>query len=276
MEDHQQMLACNSRIMAKRHDHERSLITSNLRFEVRGFCYVCSRKSAFSVSEEYSYEIEGERVPNWREHLRCVHCGMNNRMRATIQILEERHGVSAEDRIYLTEMVTPLHNELKKRLPHLTGSEFLRDGTPKGNVNNDGVRHEDLTDLSFADSSFDAVLSFDVLEHVPRYLDAIAQCARVLVKGGLFFFSVPFLSDRRENVVRAEISHDGTIIHHLPAEYHGDPLSGDGCLSYYHFGWEILDHLHELGFEDARAHEYWSKRFAYLGQNQMMFSARRR
>lgn len=41
--------------------------------------------------------------------------------------------------------------------------------------------------LPFADASFDAVTMLDVIEHLPRYPQALAECARVLRAGGKLF-----------------------------------------------------------------------------------------
>ena len=44
------------------------------------------------------------------------------------------------------------------------------------------------THLPFADSGFEAVMCCDVLEHIRDWKQVIAEAARVLVPGGLFFF----------------------------------------------------------------------------------------
>ena len=50
-----------------------------------------------------------------------------------------------------------------------------------------------------------------------------------------------------KNIVRAVIR-DGEIHHLLPPEYHGDPLSAEGCLCFYDFGWELLEDLRAAGW----------------------------
>ncbi len=275
-DEYRTKIESDSAVLAQRETLERSLMADGLEFQVPGWCYLCSGESEFLVTEEYSWEVDGIRMPNWREHLRCQACGLNNRMRATIHILEKVFALEADARVFVTEMVTPLHAELKKRFPKLVGSEFLRDGTEGGAINPAGVRHEDVTELSFPDASFDAVLSFDVFEHVPGYLKAFTECARVLGDGGLFYFSVPFLPDRPDTLVRAEVDPQGEIVHHLPPEFHGDPLTGEGCLAFYHFGWDLLSSLRGCGFRDVGVHAYWSRPLGYLGPHQLIFSARKR
>ena len=48
--------------------------------------------------------------------------------------------------------------------------------------------HQDATNLSFDDSEFKCVLSFDVLEHIPDYDAALRESYRVLKRGGKFHF----------------------------------------------------------------------------------------
>jgi SAM-dependent methyltransferase len=49
----------------------------------------------------------------------------------------------------------------------------------------------DLTRLPFGDASFDAIVCYHVLEHIPADALAIAELARVLKPGGLVFIQVP-------------------------------------------------------------------------------------
>jgi SAM-dependent methyltransferase len=137
----------------------------------------------------------------------------------------------------------------------------------------DGIRNEDLCDLTFEDQTFDAVVSLDVFEHVPAYRQAFKECARVLKPRGRMMWSVPFLPSSRTNSVRARIV-DGQVQHIVtPPEYHGDPLSSNGILCFQHFGWEMLDEIMQAGFKDAYAVCYQSIPFGYLGGEQFMFFA---
>lgn len=47
--------------------------------------------------------------------------------------------------------------------------------------------------LAFEDDSFDAVVTFQVLEHIPRPWAAVAECARVLKPGGFLLATAPFV-----------------------------------------------------------------------------------
>jgi SAM-dependent methyltransferase len=249
---------------------EASLFAGRREFTVQGYCVACAKVRPLTVDLNWGNGV----TPNWRERLQCV-CGLNNRIRASLHFLDSLLSETAETpvAIYATEQVTTLYGELVKRYPNTIGSEFLRDETPKGGTNPAGIRHEDVTDLTFADESFDAVVSFDVLEHVPDFRKALEEMARVLRPGGTLLASFPFDTSKAQTEIRAEIQPDGEIVHHLPPEYHGDPVDQSGCLCFQVFGWDILDELRRAGFSDTFTEYYWSMDHGYLGPNQLQIVA---
>jgi SAM-dependent methyltransferase len=256
-----------------RRELERGLIPNKDTFTVKGYCYPCRRRVKLAVDFQYASWEGGRRIPNWRERLLCPHCGLNNRMRAAIQLAHQCFDLDGGSRLYLTEATTPLYRWFAGHHPNVVGSERLGDRVPLGAVNEAGVRNEDVTRLTFGEGEVGLIASFDVFEHVPDYRRALEECHRVLRPGGGFLFTVPFRRDSERNVVRAVLHPDGRIEHLLPPQYHGDPLDPEGCLAYYEFGWEILDQLREIGFARADAHLYWSPQLGYLGEEQIAFIA---
>lgn len=253
---------------------EERLTVEQDQFRVPGYCYVCQEHTEFLVDFNHCGHRHGRPVPNWRERLVCPTCGLNNRLRASVHLFEQACGVKPGDAIYITEQVSPLYKTLAEQYPNLVGSEYLGDEVPLGSIDARGIRNESLTALSFEEDQFDHIMTFDVLEHVPDYRHALAECLRCLKPGGTLMFSVPFARSSPTNIVRAKVDARGEVEHILPPEYHGDPVNpGDGCLCFYHFGWELLDELRNLGFEDVTALHYWSADFGYLGGEQSVFFA---
>ena len=243
-------------------------------FTVPGYCAVCDRGTAFLVDHQSCFIApDGRRVPNWRERLVCPHCHLNNRMRAAAGFLLSVSTPGAA--IYLTEFVTPLFRIIKSKCKRTIGSEYLRDGMVCGTINAAGVRHEDATCLTFPDGAFDTIGTFDVLEHVPDYRQALAEFFRCLRPGGTLMITVPFLLGSAATVTRATIDASGTVTHLLPPEIHGDPLNQGGALCFYHFGWDFVDALAEAGFEDAGLSMFWDARLGYLGGYQFIITARK-
>ena len=54
--------------------------------------------------------------------------------------------------------------------------------------------HQDIHEMSFEDSYFDAVLCIEVLEHVTNPFKAISEIKRVLRSGGKLLLTTPFLA----------------------------------------------------------------------------------
>jgi len=243
-------------------------------FQVDGYCKICNASSSFLVDYLYCNEVNNIKIPNWRERIICLSCQLNNRMRAAIHILLEESQPSPDAKIYLTEQVTPLYHYIKHKFPNTVGSEYLGKDIAPGFVQENDIRHESLTNLSFKDGEFDFILSFDVFEHIPNYHQAFSECYRVLSSTGKMIFTVPFVNHSAENLIRAKVVDDNdNIIHILPPQYHGDPVNEEGILCFQHFGWQMLDELRALGFQDAAALIYWSDYFGYLGGAQIAFIA---
>ncbi|MEP6686110.1 MAG: class I SAM-dependent methyltransferase [Verrucomicrobiota bacterium] len=242
-------------------------------FRTPGFCFVCHRWTEFVTSWDYGYEIDGQRHVNWREHLLCPRCRLNNRLRATMHLLAITGAAKEQSQIYITEQSSALFRHVRKCFPFAVGSEHLGAAVPLGQANSAGLRNEDLTTLTFTSGAMDAVMSFDVFEHIPEYEKTFAECARILKPDGKMLFCVPFDTSSARNRIRARVDLDGKIEHLAPPEYHHDPLRAEGCLCFQHFGWEMLDQLKRAGFSKVSALCYYSRDYGYLGGEQIQFLA---
>ena len=255
---------------------EAELARKPVPFTFAGSCGVCESETEFRVDHEYAFRRpDGSLVPNWRERQVCQRCGLNSRMRASLEYLREATGARPTDLIYATEQSTPLFRALAARFPLTIGSEYLRDGTPPGQVSTTNLRCEDVTRLSFPDCSFEYILSFDVLEHVPDYSRALKEFFRCLRPEGTLILSVPFNLAEEQTLVRARLASGGRIEHLLPPEYHGDPMSSTGALCFYHFGWSLLSEFRSSGWRRVALNTYASETHGYLGGTQFLISARR-
>jgi hypothetical protein len=269
-------LRTHAGLLGKLAERESELARGPAPFTLEGWCAVCEARTGFLV--DYRYALLGpnrERTPNWRERQVCRSCGLNSRMRASLEFLRDCVRATPRDSIYITEQSTPMFRTIAGRYPLTIGSEYLRDGTSPGKVNVQNLRCEDVTRLSFADCSFDYVLSFDVLEHVPDYRRALDEFLRCLRPEGTLVLSVPFNFASDETLVRARLQDDGRIEHLLPPECHGDPMSPDGALCFYHYGWSLLSELRSSGWRSVAVYLYASAERGYLGGTQFLIAARR-
>ncbi len=237
-----------------------------------GFCTVCGRLTIMAFWGS-----------NFRETGTCVNCHSFNRQRqiayllcaslaawkeyslSSLVDLQRYEGLS----IYNTEASRSLHHQLAA-MPGYVCSEYVGSQHSPGEMVN-GVRHEDLTHLSFPDSSFDFVLSSDVFEHIPRPYVAHREVFRVLKDGGRHIFTVPFHQTLYFDEILAEMEWDKPKFLKPPI-YHQDPLSPDGILLYTIFSLEMLLKLREIGF---RTHMYrlYNPWLGILGPNGIVFEA---
>ena len=248
-------------------------------YQLDGYCQVCERAATFLVDRQCgAQQLPHGWLPNWRERLVCPRCALNNRQRMVAQTAREiiRSHRDRRPEVYLMEQVTPIYQWLTQNLPQAiyTGSEYLGPDITPGKVFK-GIRHEDVERLSFADASFDLIISNDVLEHVAEPERALAEAFRVLRRGGRLLLSVPFHLNLAQGVRRAELR-DGELIHLLEPVYHGNPVSDDGSLVFTDFGWDFVEQLRAAGFGDPRLHFYWSEVYGHLGADQHYILAEKR
>lgn len=244
-------------------------------FSVEGYCAVCRTPATFRVNYEFAAPSDsGRPIPNWREQLVCDRCGLNNRLRAGLNVFELLLKPATNSVIYTTEQLTPLYRWLKTRYPASIGSEYVESDFLPGQFRV-GTRVEDPARLSFPGSTLDFIVSFDVLQHVSDYGLALREFFRCLRPGGALLISVPFVS-REDTLVRARQLADGSVEHLLAPEFRQIPASpGRGMLCYYHFGWDLLENLRRSGASEARVVTYYSFEGASLGPEQIFFVARR-
>lgn len=203
---------------------------------------------------------EWELTPQWarwmneREGSRCARCGSSLRSAglagAIVAAVNAATGTRATHlatlfrdprarSLAIAEINSAgnLHRYLA-RCPGLRHSEFGSRTLPS----------EDLMALSYADASFDLVVTSDTLEHVPELDRALAEIRRVLKPGAAHVFSVPVVSDRATRR-RARLGADGKVVHLLPASYHGAP--GDDAtdfLVFHEFGADFESRCAAAGF----------------------------
>ena len=200
---------------------------------------------------------------DWREQGTCSGCGLAARQRfCTTWLAGLAAGIADRPRIYVTEQASRTYYQLRRMHAGTVGSEYVGDARRARSLQRAidyhcggpwraRLQHQDLTALALPDRHFDVVGSFDVLEHIPDYQRAIGELFRVTRPGGWLVLTVPFLDRSIDTLVRARVAPTGAVEHLCPPEYHGEPVDDDGCLCFYHFGWDLLDRLRDTGFVEV-------------------------
>jgi len=238
-----------------------------------GYCPVCGRLTVFVLWGE-----------NLRETGTCAICRSKNRQRQIAYVLcaaiSEQAGFSirrladlhrvASFSLYNTEATGALHAALLS-LPGYVASEYFGPERVPGEVVG-GVQHEDLTNLSFPDCSFDVVLSSEVFEHIPEPYRAHREVWRVLRPGGRHIFTVPFHQTGYLDDVLAEPGEGDKPLIVRRALYHDDPLRPKGALVYTIFSLEMLIQLRRIGFR-TYMYRLYRPLWGILGSNGLVFEA---
>ncbi|WP_417910155.1 class I SAM-dependent methyltransferase [Candidatus Electronema sp. PJ] len=125
---------------------------------------------------------------SWHKYIMCPVCGSNTRHRLFFAVLQHNQTLSFAA---LIRNKSILHFapewSIRSRIQQLTASyktaDFLRKNC------------EFKLDMSnmpeIQDGSFDTVLAFDVLEHVPNYIAALVEIRRILSPQGVAILTVP-------------------------------------------------------------------------------------
>lgn len=221
--------------------------------------------------------LTGEHIPpeaiqihgsNYRESL--IANGLLSRNRAVLRLLEQAYGTLgslAQQDVYLVEALSGFALWLRRHLGEgrLVCSEYLEQSEQAFT----DIPHQDLSALTFADASFDLVLCNELFEHVADLESAYREIARVLRPGGRLVATCPLAFGQREAIVKARHNPStGEPEYLTEQEFHGDPVRPHtGSLVYRIPAWDVLDHLQEAGFSEARMHHITSWKHGVLGSD---------
>lgn len=231
------------------------------------FCSVCGNRAPVVVGHN-----------RLRETIVCQICGSFNRQRQIAHVLSG--GINAVQfsnetdlAIYNMESYGVLHNAMSRARNYIC-SEYLGPDHASGEVI-DGRMHEDIQATSFADESFDVVISSDVFEHVPRPYVGFQEVHRILKIGGRHIFTVPFDGDGVMDCILAVPIANSGIEFHAPPLYHEDFLRPEGVLVYTIFGLQMMVKLYEIGFE-TKVHWLYEPDEGIVGADAIVFESIKR
>ncbi|HEY0008668.1 MAG TPA: class I SAM-dependent methyltransferase [Tepidisphaeraceae bacterium] len=196
-----------------------------------GWCPICDKRTLF-------YK-EGEWL---RDHYKCTRCGSIPRFRAIIELLNTHFPEWRKMRIHESSPGGASSDKIARESGNnLVQSQWFAD-VPRGEMR-DGFRSEDLEQLTFADATFDLVITQDVFEHVIDPAKAFAEIARTLKPGGAHIFTVPWYY-WKPTLVRASRNETGEVVHHEKPDYHGNPIDPDGSLVTREWGTDLVDFIY--------------------------------
>lgn len=206
--------------------------------------------------EEWNLTPEWSAWMNQREGSRCAWCGSSLRSsQLASAILSVVGSQSKSSATRLTDLfrnpatkalcIAEINSagNLHRHLARCDGLQYSEFGSTAA-----GVPSQDLMALTYADASFDLVITSDTLEHVPDITRALCEIHRVLRPNAAHVFSIPVVWDRLTRQ-RATLD-DGVLTHHLPPSYHGASAGGKAdFLVFNEFGSDFVACCENVGFE---------------------------
>jgi SAM-dependent methyltransferase len=210
-------------------------------FEQSGHCPICRKEVMFVAYNSW-----------FRDYLACSGCGSVPRERALIAVLERlfpdwRDGAVHES----SPSQRGASLLLKAEAASYVETQYdtrIQAGTVHPSL---GYQSENLENQTFADETFDFVITQDVMEHVFHPDLALKEIHRTLKPDGAYVLTVPIVRKSLPSQRRASISPEGNIHHILPAEYHGNPIDDSGSLVTIDWGYDIGSYFQANNFGSA-------------------------
>jgi len=237
-------------VYALREAHERSLVKGFGPFVVSAWCCACRCQAPMHVDFEFGGDPRAAR-PNWRERLVCQRCGLNNKLRGLLHILEAVIAPAADPRVLVWELESELTAALEERFDDVTG---VVGGVGLPQVAAAAEAGAGAAGEESRLPRFDCLLAVDMFERAEDFKLAVDRSFELLAAGGGMVFTAAFRSDRERSRV-------------LNHQQSGQPSQ--------EFGWAMLQSFRDSGFEDVVGHFFWSPTFGYLGTEQVVFVARK-
>ncbi len=114
---------------------------------------------------------------------RCPNCGSRPRDRLLAHYLSH-HNVDLAGKCVLHFSPEPNFFRRLKNEPNYISGDIKKSKYAKYYV--------DVTDINYSDNYFDIIICNHIMEHVDDHLKGFRECYRVLKKGGIAFFSIPY------------------------------------------------------------------------------------
>lgn len=215
-------------------------LPSTYLFIQKGICPCCGKKTTFFSRNSWL-----------REFFCCLECGCIPRERAMTIVLKE---IAPNYENLTIHESSPgnrgLSSLLKKNCTNYIETQFFPNIELGQNFN--GYRNENLEKQTFADETFDIVITQDVLEHLYNPEQAFKEIERTLKPGGMHIFTVPFSNYHNSTERWATQNENGEPIFLHKPEWHGNPINKNGSPVTMHYGYDLVDIIKKTSGMETR------------------------
>jgi SAM-dependent methyltransferase len=231
-----------------------------------GFCPICQQSTRFVSKYDW-----------FRDHLLCTKCpgGSIPRERALMKVVNAVVPNWRECRMHESSPENRGASIIfAQQCAHYVPTHFFPNVTVGEIVN--GIRCEDLERQTFGESSFDIVVTQDVMEHVFHPDRAYREIARTLTRGGVHIHTTPIYKDQVKTRACAHLLPDGRVKHLEPPEYHGNPIDSGGSLVTVKYGYDIAELISEWADMDVEIRRFNDRTHGIVGEFSEVIVCRKR
>lgn len=231
--------------------------TDDFKLEIEGYCPICEATATFVSKNRWL-----------RGGLFCQSCpnGSVPRERALALMLNRKRPNWRSLAIHESSPAKRgISAKMQAECGQYTGSHFFAD-RPFGEIVN-GLRNETLEEQTFADESFDVVVTLDVFEHVYQPGSMIKEIYRTLKPGGLYICTFPIRKYQVEShKPRVRRNSDGSLTYLEEPEIHGNPTDNSGALVIFDYGYDIHQMLAYWVPFSVEISRFSNRRMGILGE----------
>jgi 2-polyprenyl-3-methyl-5-hydroxy-6-metoxy-1,4-benzoquinol methylase len=231
-----------------------------------GVCPICKSKTRFEWSDA-----------NDRDSLVCYACDGRSvpRERALMIVLDRERPDWRNLQIHES---SPAERGASKYMrlnsKNYIATQFMN-GVPLGTTAN-GFRCEDLHKQTFANESFDLVVTLDVMEHVNDPELVLKEVSRTLKPGGLYIFTTPTYKYNVATKRKAHYDEHGAVHFDGEPEYHGNPVDGAGSPVTFHYGYDFVELINRWAGFDVEVSRFWDETSGVIGEMTEVYICRKR
>ena len=225
-------------------------------YEYPGLCPCCKQNQIWKTESDW-----------YRDTLICGSCGSVVRERAIALMIDELMPNWKQKSIHESSPIERGSSiMLRKGAADYVGSHYFPD--KKMGMRVGQYRNENLESQTFAENTFDLVVSLDVMEHVFQPQKVYAEIYRTLKPNGYYIHTFPIQKWRVEAFEKtAKLLDNGTIQHLIAVpEYHGNPIDDKGSLVTHYYGYDISKEIAQWAPFDVRIIRFWDQYHGVIGE----------
>lgn len=207
------------------------------------YCNVCQQSVTFDLHHPWP-----------RDNTICPECRCLVRQRALMYVLECFYPNWKALTIHQSSPSETYFDRRFLQAPNYTYSHYFPT-ISSGSRNADGILCVDLARIPFSDNSIDIFLTLDVFEHIFELEKSVQEIYRVVKPGGCYIMTVPIENQDRPTERACYLNEHQEPVH-IPTqtsqykgvqlEYHGNPVSADGSVVTYYYGYDLINKISTL------------------------------